>query len=242
MLFYAHRTAKQTRYHAPHRQAQQPTSLMGNILRYGTDSSHNLLADLEMRTSQGWLPYIAIDKLPRVQNLLLLCDTGYTHGRFLPLLEGLVIALQICDILDHAHNRNIIYRDHKILHYYWNDKNNGVFMIDWNIAKRFPEGLSESDIQFDLVQFSARTLHYILTGRPAPGALPLGPNRPEEIETASRNYSAHWTYDDQRLPKDIKQLLEKALAGEFLNARFLRQELFSIYSKLNQLIKGNHRA
>jgi hypothetical protein len=109
-------------------------------------------------------------------------------------------------------------------------------MLDWNVAKRYPEGLSPNETQFDLVQFGARALHYILTGRPAQGALPLGPNRPEEIETAARSYAANWTYDDQRLPKDIKDILEAVLAGEYASARHLREDLHTIFLKLLELV------
>ncbi len=109
-------------------------------------------------------------------------------------------------------------------------------MIDWNIARRYPEGVSDEEKQFDLVQFGARTLHYILTGRPAPGALPMGPNRPEEIDAAARSYLAHWTYDDQRLPGDIKELLEALLAGSYTDAKQLREDLYSIFSSLSELI------
>jgi serine/threonine protein kinase len=128
------------------------------------DVIHNFISDLETRINQGWLPYLAIELFDQADNLLVHCDTGFTRGRFLPTLEGLVMAIQICDILEAAHLRNIIYRDHKILHYYWKERSNGIFMIDWNIAKRFPEGLSENEVQFDLVQFGARALHYIRLG------------------------------------------------------------------------------
>jgi len=79
----------------------------------------------------------------------------------------MLLAIQICDILQSAHDRNIVYRDHKILHYYWDPQSQGVVMIDWNIAKRQPQGLSDAERQFDLAQFGARALHHILTGRPA---------------------------------------------------------------------------
>jgi serine/threonine protein kinase len=212
--------------------------LKGIALRYGLDSIHNFLADLETKTEQGWIPYLAIEKYERKDNLLLLCDTGYTNGRFMPTLEGLVIAIQICDILDAAHARNTIYRDHKILHYYWRKEFNGVFAIDWNVSKRFPGGLSTSETQFDLVQFGARALHYLLAGRSAPGALPLGPNRPEEIEAAARSYAVHWNYDDQRLPKDIKEILHSVLTGEYHSARILRDDLYAIFQKLSGLMNA----
>lgn len=216
--------------------------LRGAVLRFGLDSVHNFLGDIENRVEQGWLPYLALEQHQRADNLLLHCDTGYTRGRFLPILEGLRMAIQICDILEAAHARNIIYRDHKILHYYWQEEYNGISMIDWNIAKRFPQGLMDSDIQFDLVQFGARALHYILAGRPAPGALPLGPNRPEEIEAAERSYSVHWTYDDQRLPQDIKEILAAVLLGEYRSAGKLRRDLHQIFLQLSDLIRKNQEA
>jgi hypothetical protein len=210
--------------------------LAGQMHRFGPDSVHNFLGDLDKRVAAGWIPYLAIEKYERAHNLLLLSDTGHTRGHFLPILEGLVIAEQICDILDVAHTRNIVYRDHKILHYYWQSEYNGVFVIDWNVARRHPGGLSPAEVSFDLVQFAARALHVILTGRAAPGALPMGPNRPEEIEAADRTYDANWTYDDQRLPKDIKDLLESALSGEYDSARRLREDIHAIYTKLAELI------
>ena len=209
--------------------------LSGVIQRFGLDSVHNFLGDMENRIQQGWLPYLALEQYQRTNNLLLHCDTGYTRGRFLPTLEGLRMAIQICDILEAAHGHNIIYRDHKILHYYWQEEHNGIFIIDWNIAKRFPQGLQDSDIQFDLVQFGARALHYILAGRPAPGALPLGPNRPEEIEAAQRSYSVRWTYDDQRLPQDIKEILAAVLDGEYRDAGNLRRDLYQTFIQLSEL-------
>ena len=101
-------------------------------------------------------------------------------------------------------------------------------MIDWNIAKRHPQGLSDAEKQFDLVQFGARALHHIITGRPAPGALPLGPNRPEDIERSALNYAVSWTYDDERLPNQVKEILEQALNQGYTHVRDLRQDLLQV--------------
>ena len=161
-----------------------------------------------------------------------ICDAGYTRGRFLPVEESIRLALQICDILNFAHQRNIVYRDHKLLHYYWSEIYNGVFMIDWNVARFHPEGLSQEDIQFDLVQLGARALHHIITGRVAPGALADGPNRVEEIEAASNSYRPQWTYDDQRLPPTLKEILEKVLAAGYNRVTELRQDLHQVYLEL----------
>jgi hypothetical protein len=142
------------------------------------------------------------------------------------------MSVQICDIIGAAHDRKIVYRDHKILHYYWLENHNGVYMIDWNVARLHPDGLSDIEKQMDLTQFGARALHHILTGRTAPGALPLGPTRPEEIEAAATTYTPQWTYDDRRLPQNLKDVIEQVLGGSYYSAAALRDDLKRCYLAL----------
>jgi hypothetical protein len=186
--------------------------------------------------SEGWLPYLALQRRERSQNLLLLCDSSYTHGKYPPILETLRLAVQIVEIIEAAHARNIVYRDHKILHFSWDEQQNSTYVIDWNIARRHPGGLEAHEKQFDLVQCGARALHHVLTGRPAPGALPLGPNPPEEIEAAAQSYTPRWTYDDQRLPQELRDILERILAGDYTEARRLRLDLIQIFTQLSELV------
>jgi serine/threonine protein kinase len=185
--------------------------LRGKLVRYSPEEVQNFLASMERYLADGWLPYLALVKRDHKHNLMNYCDAGFTHGSFLPLRECLLLGSQICDILQVIHDRNIVYRDHKILHYYWEPETHGVAMIDWNIAKRHPGGLSDAEQRFDVVQFSARALHHIMTGRPAPGALPLGPNRRRD-QTASLEYAVSWTYDDETLPNRV-EIVEAALPG-----------------------------
>lgn len=206
--------------------------LRGSLVRYGVDEVQNFLVSLEQRLDRGWIPYLALVKRDQKHNLLVYCDAGYTRGWFLPLRESLLLSIQICDILQIAHDRNIAYLDHKILHYYWDPDIHGVAMIDWNIAKRQPQGLSDAERQFDLVQFGARALHHIITGRPAPGALPLGPNQPEEIAQALLSYPVNWTYDDERLPQRVKEILEQVLAQGYSYTKDLRADLVQVYQQV----------
>jgi serine/threonine protein kinase len=206
--------------------------LCGQVIHYGVEQVQNFLASMDRQLSVGWLPYLALVRRSPEYNLLRYCDASYTHGWFLTLRDCLVLSLQICDILQFAHDRNIVYRDHKILHYYWDVDAHGVTVIDWNIAKRQPQGLSEAEKQFDLVQFGARGLHHIFTGRPAQGSLPLGPNRPEDIEKASTHYPVNWTYDDERLPNQLRTILEQTLNQGYTQVRDIRQDLLGIYQQL----------
>ncbi len=206
--------------------------LTGQVVHYGPEYAQNYLASMDRQLAAGWLPYLALIKRNPETNLLRYCDASYTHGWFLALRESLLLSIQICDILQFAHDRNITYRDHKILHYYWDAEMHGVTVIDWNIAKRQPQGLSDAEKQFDLVQFGARGLHHILAGRPAQGSLPLGPNRPEDIEKASTHYPVDWTYDDERLPEQLRNVLERCLNQGYTQVREIRQDLLNIYQQL----------
>lgn len=204
----------------------------GSLQRIGPSNGKDFIEEIEARIEEGWTPYLAIGLRDSHENLLALCDAGQTGGVYRPVTLLLQIAIQICDILHEAHQRRVVYRDHKILHYYWNDATHGVWSIDWNVARLHPEGLPPYEIQMDLVQFGARALHHILTGRTAPGALPLGPTRPEEIEQAAKSYQAQWTYDDQRLPEDLRGILERVLAGEYNSVIHLRDDLKESFLKL----------
>jgi serine/threonine protein kinase len=207
-------------------------NLTGTILRLGTDEVEAFLGLLEAKAAGGWVPYLAIEKQEQSNSLLHFCDAGTTRGRFWPLTNLLRMSVQICDIIGAAHDRKIVYRDHKILHYYWLENHNGVYMIDWNVARLHPDGLSDIEKQMDLTQFGARALHHILTGRTAPGALPLGPTRPEEIEAAATTYTPQWTYDDRRLPQNLKDVIEQVLGGSYHSAAALRDDLKRCYLAL----------
>ncbi len=197
----------------------------GKALRIGPGMVAEFLNRLDEQISSGWTPYLAIEKQDQDDNLLFACDAGVTRGRFQPVPKLLKMVVQICDILEIAHSRGIVYRDHKILHYYWNNLNNRLTLIDWNVARLRPKGLRDSDIEMDIVQFGARGMHHILTGRTAPGALPLGPTRPEEIEAAAHTYKTHWTYDDARLPLELKEIMERVLSGGYTAITDLRDDL-----------------
>jgi len=207
-------------------------TLHGDVFRIGPDSNDQFLAVLDSRVAEGWTPYLIIEKRKREDSLLTLCDASLNHGRFQPVGDLLFICIQICDILQAAHQRNVVYRDHKILHYYWQPENNGVSIIDWNVARYHPEGISAFDIHMDLVQLGARGLHHVLCGRTAPGALPLGPTRPEEIEQSAQSYGAQWTYDDQRLSGEVKSIMEQLLSGSYNSATDLMEDLKRAYMHL----------
>lgn len=216
----------------------------GSVVSYSPDEYNEFLFDLAQKIEEDkeniskedwispWTPFLIVQTRPQEDNLLYLCDPAYSEGKHLHWKKGLEIIAQICRILEIAHQHNIVYRDHKLLHYYYSNTLSRVYMIDWNIAKIYSSGVSQNEIQHDLVEFGARTLHYILTGRHADGALGLGPTRPAEIEAAPNTYNVNWTYDDKRLPDTVKGLIEKSLSGKYASAKALETDVLEVLSEL----------
>ena len=206
--------------------------VQGKMDLYTPDEAGDFLAELDARVAKEWLAFIV---LPRrwEDNLYLRCDAGYTRGEFqhtFPVSQALQAASQICQVIQAAHDRGIVYLDHKVLHYYWNDPRQQVFALDWNIGHQIANGDNLEVFEFDLLQFSARALHHLMTGRQAPGSVNVGPNKPEDIQNAPDKYEPVWTYDDhKRLTEDEMKFLSNALQGEYKTAQELGQDLQILY-------------
>jgi hypothetical protein len=210
------------------------SALDGECLIYSPNETENVLNTFSQYVSDGWLPFILLEKRWE-DNLYLLCDAGYTRGAYIKnftVLQILDIAIQITDLMVTAHQTGAVYLDHKLLHYYWNGVRNRVRVIDWNIGRWNPEGLAAESTHFDILQFCARALHHLFTGRQAPGSVAVGPNKKDDIDNAPHQYKASFHYDVQkRLNKSEMSFLEKALAGEFHEAGELLQSLKELHKK-----------
>lgn len=209
-------------------------NLAGVADLYLPDETLSFLSAFDSRLKENWLAFLV---LPRrwEDNLYLRCDSGYTRGEYhhnFSITEALKAALQICEILEAAHEKNIVYLDHKALHYYWNQPREQVMVLDWNIGRKITNRNSAEIFAFDVLQFSARALHHLLTGRQAPGSVKVGPNKPEEIQNAPEKYEPIWTYDDQkRLTQDEMDVLSAALQGQYQTATALSTDLKKLYDQ-----------
>lgn len=150
-------------------------------------------------------------------NLLLLCDEALVYENLLPVKQGIISAIQICEIMTAAHQRNVAFCDHKILHYYWNNLYDHVFIIDWNMGIYEPIGLSDAEKKFDLIQFSARALFHILTGRQANGAFSIGRTEYRQLDNARREHATYqvvWKNGEkERLGPELVKVLEDGISG-----------------------------
>ena len=209
-------------------------SLAGEAVLYLPDEIPAFLNEMANRLKDHWLAYLI---LPRrwEDNLYLRCDSGYTRGEYhrsFSVAEALHAGRQICDILQAAHDKDIVYLDHKALHYYWNQPREQVMVLDWNIGREVRNGNSEEIFAFDVLQFSARALHHLMTGRQAPGSVQVGPNKPEEIQNSPHQYEPIWTYDDQkRLTQQEMDVLGNAIQGAYQTAAELGEDLAELFDQ-----------
>ncbi len=208
--------------------------LTGTFDLFTQDETETYLSELSERVADNWLAAIILERRWE-DNLYLRCDSGYTRGEFhrsFSTADALKASLQICDIIAGAHKKDIVYLDHKVLHYYWNEPRQQVFVLDWNIGRQISNGNSEEVFALDVIQFSARALHHLLTGRQAPGSVNVGPNRPEDIQNAPEKYEPIWTYDDhKRLTDDELQVLGDAIQGKYATIQGLAQDLQTLYNQ-----------
>ena len=193
----------------------------GELCLYDPDELDVMLAEYNQCIETGALPVLILERRWE-DNLYLLCDAGYTRGEFIKnfsMAQILEITAQICTLLDNAHAHDVVFMDHKLLHYYWNDIRQQVIMLDWNIGRYLPGNLTQESVQFDMLQFSSRALHHLFAGRQAPGAVAIGQNRPEDIANSPRHFKASYPYDiTKRLNADEIAFIEKSLDGDFSSA------------------------
>ena len=84
-----------------------------------------------------------------------------SHGNF-NIKDVCMIGIQILDRLEYIHNKNIIHRDIKPDNFVIgkNDEKNTIFMIDFGLAKRYRNPLTQEHIQFKLTKRLTGTARY----------------------------------------------------------------------------------
>jgi serine/threonine protein kinase len=162
----------------------------------------------------GWRPYLALQNLPRVQNLLYLMKPDRQGARWrLPTEEGVALALQFSEVLRLAHQQNIVYMDHKLEHIYWDGLQ--LRIIDFNSSRQLENDLMANSqfFRMDIHNLCVGILYPIFTGlspqktaiRPQPGTL-------QDVETRYQDINALDFGVEPTLSEGIKALLQRGAA------------------------------
>ncbi len=169
--------------------------------------------------SQRWRPYLALDLLPRTENLLYLMKPNAPGTRWrLPTEEGLDLAGQFADLLFHAHSQQIVYLDHKLEHVYWDGIR--LRVIDWNSSRLLEKGSSTltQQITSDVHNLCVGILYSVFTGlSPRKGSLSLVAQPAGQAEVEAR-YSDIDQLDfgsEPTLSAGVQRLLQQGARRQF---------------------------
>jgi serine/threonine protein kinase len=165
---------------------------------------------------RGWRPYLALQNLPRHHNLLYLMKPNSAGARWrLPTEEGLALGLQFAEVLRLAHQKGIVYLDHKLEHVYWDG--NQLRIIDLNSSRQV-EGNGAGDAhlyRMDIHNLCVGILYPIFTGlSPQKSSLRPQPGNITEAESRYRDIS-HLDFGiEPSLSVPLQELLQQGAAQE----------------------------
>jgi len=185
----------------------------GGIITFGRDVAAFGQAMPE-QTAQGWRPFLALEYLPRANNLFYaMRPDRHTMRLRLPTEEGLALALQFAETLRLAHRQNIVYLDHKLEHLYWDGVH--LRLIDFNSSRQL-ENASNGNASFfrlDVHNLCVGVLYSAFTGlSPQKAALRPQPGPAADVE---QRYQDVTTLDfgiEPSLSPALQDLLQRGAA------------------------------
>ncbi len=191
----------------------------GDIISFGKDAESFKRAAL-VYAEKRWRPYLALEPLPRADNLLYLMKPNTPGTRWrLPTDEGIDLAIQFAEVLRTAHKQRIIYLDHKLEHVYWNGES--LRIIDWNSSKigENSEQVFASQVQTDLHNLCVGILYPVFTGlSPQKGSLMPQPAPQEEVEARYTDVN-HLDFGvEPTLGSNLQALLEQGARRQLVSA------------------------
>jgi serine/threonine protein kinase len=162
---------------------------------------------------RGWRPYLALENMPRTNNLFyLMRPTPQSPRRRLPNEEGITLALQFANLLRLAHDQRIVYLDHKLEHVYWDGTT--LRVIDFNSSQQLTGGVGDSHLYVqDIHNMCVGVLYSLFTGM-SPQKSQLLP-QPGNLEAAENRYKDISELDfmmEPTLSPALQRLLQKGAA------------------------------
>ncbi len=187
------------------------------------------IRSMERYAEKGWRPYLALENLPRSQNLFYLMKPNRSGVRWrLPSEEGLALAWQFGEMLKMAHEQGVVYLDHKLEHVYWDGTR--LCVIDFNSSRQL-EGDADSPTntqyhRMDLHNLCVGILYPIFTGlSPQKTTLRPQPGTWMDVESRYKDITQLDFGVEPTLSEGIKNLLQKGAAVQIANADEFLEEL-----------------
>ena len=192
----------------------------GEILSLGTNVAA-FREQLYPCIAKGWRPYLALELLPRQNNLFYVMKPSGSNGRRrLPTEEGIDLALQFGAFLHTAHQQRIVYLDHKLEHVYWDGTT--LRIIDFNSSRLLETGTHTLDqsIAQDVHNLCVGVLYPIFTGLlPQKNTLMPQPASQAEVEERYKDVN-HLDFGvEPTLSHGLQELLQQGARHDLPNAR-----------------------
>lgn len=187
-------------------------------------------------------PYLALELLPREANLLYVMKPNRQgQRRRLPTEEGLYLGLQFGELLYEAHQRGIVFMDHKLEHVYWDGA--ALRVIDWNSSKRVSGAGQEQQFINDLHNLCVGILYPIFTGQaPQKGSLRPQPGSRQEVESRYEGINSLDFSAEPSLSFLLKSLLERGAQKDIPNATVFLAEMQRIAVRFGWSFPGQKSA
>lgn len=192
----------------------------GEIASFGT-SVAAFRENLYHYIAQSWRPYLALENLPRHNNLFYQMKPNTPNSRRrLPTEEGIDLAMQFAEFLRIAHEQAVVYLDHKLEHVYWDGET--LRVIDLNSSQLIQAGTHTLDqsLAQDIHNLCVGILYPVFTGlSPQKGALMPQPASQPEVE---QRYSDVNDLDfgvEPTLSQAVQDVLQRGARRDIPNVR-----------------------
>lgn len=202
----------------------------GGLVSFGTQVKAFSQAAAE-HAQKGWRPYLALEDLPRANNLLYLMKPNQPGTRWrLPSEEGLALATQFIQFLQLAHAQKIVYLDHKLEHVYWDGAR--LQIIDLNSSRLLTGQLDDANqFRADLRSLCVGILYPVFTGISAiTGSLRAQPSSMSEVEARYQNIAQLDFGVEPGLSQALQDLLQRGAAQEYATAAEFAADLQNVAS------------
>lgn len=212
--------------------SQDERPVDGECITYQADML-GFIRDMNVQAEEGRRPYLALENLPRTNNLLYLMKPNTAGVRWrLPTEEGLALALQFASVLKLAHQQRIVYLDHKLEHVYWDGTH--LRIIDWNSSRQIDSASNQTAQMFqtDVHDLVVGVLYPVFTGlSPQQGRLSAQPAAPNAI---ARRYADVMHLDfgvEPTLSHALRELLQRGAARGFGSIEAFMDELQGVAAR-----------
>ncbi len=211
--------------------AENEAPIDGEINSFGHDVMGFSRA-LETYCERGWRPYLALDNLPRNENLFYQMRPDKAGLRLrLPTEEGLALALQFAETLKLAHERNIAYLDHKLEHVYWDGIH--LRLIDFNSSRLIDHKQPENGqlLCNDVHNLCVGILYSIFTGlSPQKTALRPQPGSMTDVEARYQDVNSLDFGVEPTLSPALQDLLQRGATRQITTAQEFIDGLHNVAS------------